>query len=164
MEHDRANPARRHRVPAPVRATMCGLVVQITRAVVGTERNGRGEVDVMHTCQIAVDASVGRTAVVRVAGELAIASAARLGRVLDRVAAGGISRVVVDLANVRWFDPAAVGALDHTRRRLGDEGVVMVLVGLDDRRAALPGRIGDAIDRFSAVREVGRVVADDVRA
>lgn len=112
--------------------------------------------DVMHTCQLAVDRPLGATAVVRVAGELTVSAAVRLEGLLDRVAAGGTGRVVVDLANVRWFAHAAVTDLDRTRRRLASSGTVLVLVGLDDRRSALPGDVGEALRAFVTLGDLER--------
>jgi anti-anti-sigma factor len=114
--------------------------------------------DLLPTCQLSVDPPTGRTAIVRVAGEFTAGSARRLYRVLERVADGGIGQVVVDLANVRWFELEAVAVLGEVRRRLDTAGTHLVLVGLDAHRPALPQRIDDAFNDFDTVADLDRAL------
>jgi anti-sigma B factor antagonist len=71
----------------------------------------------------------GRATVVAVGGEIDIASAPRLERVLDQAVAGG-NNVVVDLAHVEFMDVSGLRVLLNAHRRTESEGVPLVLVNV----------------------------------
>jgi anti-anti-sigma regulatory factor len=105
-----------------------------------------------YTIQLAVEVC-SRGAVVRAAGELDGCSGPRLVRVLGAAARrGGV--LVVDLAQIRWFDTAGIEAL----RRGRPVGVELYLTGIADRRALLPGDVAGLLDEFDMVRTAEQVL------
>ena len=82
----------------------------------------------------ATTARVGTDAyVVSVAGELDVATAARLGEELDRTAERGARRVIVDLVGLTFLDSVGLGILTDYARRLRAEGGVCAFVSSDPR-------------------------------
>lgn len=69
----------------------------------------------------------GRT-LLAVHGELDLATAPSLREHLDAVIDAGAERVVLDLAEVTFFDSVALATMVHARRRLGDRGRLAVVV------------------------------------
>jgi anti-anti-sigma factor len=104
--------------------------------------------------QFSVDPMQAGTSVVRVAGELTAATGPRLRRVLDRAAARGQVRLLVDLANVCAFDVEGIEVLRAARDRLDRRGVQLVVAGLAGHRRALPGRIRTALDGLETVGDL----------
>ena len=80
------------------------------------------------TAQVGADGYV-----VSVAGELDLATTGRLGEELDRTAARGARRVIVDLAGLTFMDSVALGVLTAAARRLRDDDGVFVVVSQDPR-------------------------------
>src|SRR5207302_8950508 len=106
------------------------------------------------TAQVAADGYVGS-----VAGELDLATAGRLGEELDRTAARGARRVIVDLAGLTFMDSVALGVLTAAARRLRDDGGVFVVVSQDPR--ILRGVELTGLDR---VFRIGRSPPEGARA
>lgn len=105
------------------------------------------------------------TSVIRVAGELTGAVGPRLRRVLDKILRGGrVERVVIDLANVRWFEVAGVAVLHDVQYRLDKVGVRLVLVGIDAHRPAFPRRIDNAFEGFETVADLEEALMPTVPA
>lgn len=109
-----------------------------------------------YTIQLAVETHT-RGTVVRAAGELNAGAAPWLLRVLT-----ALSRrrpvLVVDLAQIRWFDTAGIEALRRARRR----NVDLYLTGIADRLALLPGDVAELLDEFPVVRNAEQVLDDAV--
>jgi anti-anti-sigma factor len=106
--------------------------------------------------QLAVEPVVDGVVAVRVAGELTAATGPRLLRLLDslveRAGSGRPARrLLVDLANVRWFESDGVAVLRHVRRSGATGGVRLVVSGVEGHRFALPRRVDQALSEFDTV-------------
>ena len=124
----------------------------------GADRPDGGGMHSTYTIQLAVEIC-SRGAVVRAAGELSGGSGPRLVRVLGSAARrGGV--LVVDLAQIRWFDTAGIEAL----RRGRPADVHMYLTGIADRRALLPGDVAGMLDEFDMVRTAEQVLDEPAPA
>lgn len=67
-------------------------------------------------------------AVVVVAGELDLLTVPALREELSAVVEGGIRRIVLDLTGVSFIDSVSLAAIVTTRRRLGEDGRIGVVV------------------------------------
>lgn len=113
--------------------------------------------------QLMVEPTVGGVAGVRVAGELTADGGLRLLRLLDDVVRraevrGGITHLLVDLANVRTFETDGIRVLRHTRLASARAGVQLLVSGIDGHRAALPRRVEAALSEFATVATIDDVV------
>jgi anti-anti-sigma regulatory factor len=116
------------------------------------------------TIQLAVERSR-RGVVVHAAGELSGRTSARLLRLLDdlvrgsrrpagRRAPGADPLLVVDLAQIRSFDPAGIDALRRARDHGRLAGVGLYLTGLSGRQALLPGDVAGMLSAFAILPTV----------
>jgi anti-anti-sigma factor len=71
-----------------------------------------------------------RVWVVRVSGELDIATAPRLQLVLDEAIASDPASVMLDLDGLDFLDSTGITVLVRARRRLEDQGARLVLDGI----------------------------------
>ena len=67
-------------------------------------------------------------AIVSVSGELDMLTVPRLREELNAVIEGDIRRIVLDLTDVSFIDSVSLAAIVTTRRRLGPEGSVAVVI------------------------------------
>jgi anti-sigma B factor antagonist len=77
-----------------------------------------------HDFHLAVEPLSDHASVVSVGGELDLSTVPALRGALDR----GITGLVVDLTGVSFVDSVGVGAILHTKRRLGATGVLAVVL------------------------------------
>ena len=70
--------------------------------------------------------------VVRVAGEVDIATAPRLAATLDAVVKADPTRVLVELDDVTFLDSSGIRALVLAQRRLEDVGAAFVIDGMSE--------------------------------
>jgi anti-anti-sigma regulatory factor len=115
--------------------------------------------DPARALQLMVEPTIDGVTGVRVAGELTADGGLRLLRLLDDVvcrasATGGITHLIVDLANVRVFETDGVGVLRHARLSSAQAGVQLVLCGIDGHRSALPRRVEAILGEFTTVATI----------
>jgi anti-sigma B factor antagonist len=90
-------------------------------------------------------------------GELDIATVATLRERLDAAVDAGVSRLVIDLSDVRFLDSVALAVIVTTKRRLAGEGRLVVVVDRSSyvmlvfECSGLPGIIEMADTRDEAV-------------
>jgi hypothetical protein len=123
----------------------------------------RRRMDPARVLQLMVEPTVGGVAGIRVAGELTADGGLRLLRLLDDVvwraeARGGISHLLVDLANVRTFEIDGIRVLRHARLSSARAGVQLLLAGIDGHRSALPHRVAAALAEFVTVASIDDVL------
>jgi anti-sigma B factor antagonist len=82
-------------------------------------------------------------AIVRVSGEIDLATAGALGERLARIVDGGARRLVVDLGEVRFVDSSILGPLLCTHRRLLARGGALRIAGVTERALRVLGIVGD---------------------
>jgi hypothetical protein len=124
--------------------------------------------DPARVLQLMVEPTVGSVAGVRVAGELTADGGLRLLRLLDDVVRraevrGGISHLLVDLANVRAFEIEGIRVLRHARLSSARVGVQLLLSGIDGHRSALPHRVEAALAEFATVATIDDMALDCLR-
>jgi anti-sigma B factor antagonist len=85
-----------------------------------------------------------RAAVLRLSGELDLASASRTWVRLEGAASGGCPELVVDLAAVPFCDVSGVNVLLRARSVLAARGATLRLRGADERLRALLADLGVA--------------------
>lgn len=124
--------------------------------------------DPARVLQLMVEPMVGGVAGVRVAGELTADGGLRLLRLLDDVvrraeARGGISHLLVDLANVRQFEIDGIRVLRHARLSSARAGLRLLLSGMDGHRSALPHRVEAALAEFVTVATIDDMAVDRAR-
>jgi anti-anti-sigma factor len=84
-----------------------------------------------------------RIAYVDVAGDLDFGAKLALeSQVADQLTSGGITSVVVDIAEVSFIDSAGIGALVVCRRHAEDAGKTLVVLGAHDRVADMMNLTG----------------------
>ena len=66
----------------------------------------------------------GATARVTLRGDVDMATAPELRRVLEELIDGGAEEVVLDCRGLEFLDSSGIGALVAARTRIGDEGVI----------------------------------------
>lgn len=116
--------------------------------------------------QIAVEAPDEAVRLIRIAGDLDRAAAARLLRLvdaqLDLVAARhrSVSHVLVDLECVRSFEPGGLDAVREARRTGAARGVRLHLVGCAGRSPLLPLRVCQVLAEFSTFPTVEIALAE----
>ncbi len=75
--------------------------------------------------------------VLQIRGELDAVSVPEIRGTLDRLAADGIKRVIVDLGDLRLIDSSGVGALVSLYKRVGALGGRVSVRGLRDQPLAI---------------------------
>ena len=84
-----------------------------------------------HEFQLAVEPVSDDASVVTVIGELDLSTVPALRGALSGALDRGISRLVVDLSAVTFVDSVGVGAILHSKRRLGTDGLLAVVLAPD---------------------------------
>lgn len=81
----------------------------------------------MHVAELELDSQVtGDTAEVVVRGEVDVATAPQLREVLHDLVQGGSKRIVLDCRALEFLDSSGIGLLVATRKRLGNDGELIV--------------------------------------
>jgi len=83
-----------------------------------------------HEFQLRVDQG-DQVTVITVAGELDLATVPAMRGALLGAADRRVRRLVLDLSGVTFIDSVGVGAVLHTKRRLGAEGALAVVLARD---------------------------------
>jgi anti-sigma B factor antagonist len=84
-----------------------------------------------HAFQLAEEPLEPSGLVLAISGELDIATAPGLRERLDAAIDSGVRRLVLDLSGVSFLDSVALAVIVNAKRRLGDEGRMVLVV---DRR------------------------------
>ncbi len=79
----------------------------------------------------------GETGVTRIRGELDVASVGVLRGWLDEQLDAGADQITLDCTDLRFLDSAGIGVLVAARRRLGDDGELVLLSPPDHVRRVL---------------------------
>lgn len=103
----------------------------------------------------------GDVRVVEVAGELDISTVQHLRSVLNQAAEQAVHRLVVDLRGVSFVDSVGVGALLHTKRRLGQEARMAVVLAPQSYARVIFDVVGadSLVDVFETLEEAAAHVA-----
>lgn len=81
-----------------------------------------------HDFHLAVEPLSDHASVVSVGGELDLSTVPALRGALTGALDRGITSLIVDLTDVTFVDSVGVGAILHTKRRLGANGVLAVVL------------------------------------
>ena len=81
-----------------------------------------------HDFHLGVEPLTDHASLVTVAGELDLSTVPALRGALTGALDRGITSLVVDLTEVTFVDSVGVGAILHTKRRLGADGVLAVVL------------------------------------
>jgi anti-sigma B factor antagonist len=68
----------------------------------------------------------GAAARVELRGDVDMATAPELRRVLDELIDGGAAEIVLDCRHLEFLDSSGIGALVAARTRIGDQGVIVL--------------------------------------
>jgi anti-sigma B factor antagonist len=71
--------------------------------------------------------SVGAPGVVRVVGEIDLATAPQLRTLLGELIDAGAAQVVLDCSGLEFLDSSGIGVLVAARSRLGDDGALVLV-------------------------------------
>jgi len=84
-----------------------------------------------HDFHLAVEPLNDHASVVAVGGELDLSTVPALRGALTGALDRGITSLIVDLTDVTFVDSVGVGAILHTKRRLGGNGLLAVVLAPD---------------------------------
>jgi anti-anti-sigma factor len=104
--------------------------------------------------------TAGPAAVVAVTGELDIHTVGRLRDALAGAVDAGAQRLIVDLTRIGFIDSVGLGAILHTKKRLGDAGRLVVVLA----RGSYAGVIFDVVGADAVVDGVFPTRAQAVAA
>ena len=100
--------------------------------------------------------------IVTVTGELDVHTVPELREALARAVDGGATRLVVDLLEVGFIDSVGLGAILHTKKRLGPAGRLAVAIAAGSYASVIFDVVGaDSVVELFATREqaIAHVVA-----
>jgi anti-sigma B factor antagonist len=115
-----------------------------------------------HDFHLAVEPLGDDGSVIAVTGELDLSTVPALRGALSGAVERGITRLVVDLTAVTFVDSVGVGAILHSKRRLGGDGVLAVVIAPESYARVIFDVVGaDAVvdvfeTREAAVAHLGR--------